>query len=192
MTTGDLVKLTCAPQTLRALATGLTQFGRAEGEPEWLVSGVWLHTRDAHYLVTASVEVLPNGFVARSLWIGLPTDLAAYLEAELPDVSGRLLVHGNGMELPKPAVPHPPRTLSDWPPGDYEMHVLVRVSQRAASINRVACALLFATPGGRFLLVGADLSTQALVLSEDRALIQRYRSDCDALTPEEYLRCAAG
>ena len=191
MTTGDLVKLTCAPQTLRALATGLTQFGRAEGEPEWLVSGVWLHTRDAHYLVTASVEVLPNGFVARSLWIGLPTDLAAYLEAELPDVSARLLAHGNGMELPEPAVPHPPRTLSDWPAGPYETHVLIRVSQRAASINRVACALMFAASDGGVLLVGADLSTQALVLTDDRNLIQRYRSDCDALTAEDYLRRVA-
>lgn len=191
MSTGDLVKLTCAPQTLRALATGLTQFGRAEGEPEWLVSGVWLHTCDAHYLVTASVEVLPNGFVARSLWIGLPADLAAYLEAELPDVSDRLLAHGNGMQLSEPGVPHPPRTLSDWPAGQYEMHVLVRVSQRAATINRVACALLFATADEGLLLVGADLSTQALVLSEDRSLIQRYRSDCDALTAEEYLRRAA-
>lgn len=191
MSTGNLVKLTCTPQTLRLLATGLTQFGRAEGEPEWLVSGVWLHTREAHYLVTASVEVLPNGFVARSLWIGRPADLAAYLEAELPDVSDRLLAHGNGMELPEPVVPHPPRTLSDWPAGEYEMHVLIRVSQRAASINSVACALLFAASDGHVLLVGADLSTQALVLSDDRNLIQRYRSDCDALTAEEYLRRAA-
>ena len=191
MSTGDLVTLKCAPQTLRALAIGLTQFGRAEGEPDWLVSGVWLHTPDAHYLVTASVEVLSNGFVARSLWVGLPTDLAAYLEAQLPDVSDRLLAHGNGMELPQPVVPRPPRTLSDWPAGNSEMHVLVRVSQRAASINRVACALLFSSSDGRFLLVGADRSTQALVLSEDRALIQRYRSDCDALTADEYLRRAA-
>ena len=88
-------------------------------------------------------------------------------------------------------VGHGEPALSDWPAGPYETHVLIRVSQRAASINRVACALMFAASDGGVLLVGADLSTQALVLTDDRNLIQRYRSDCDALTAEDYLRRVA-
>ena len=53
-------------------------------------------------------------------------------------------------------------------------------------MNRVACALLFRA-GDRSLLVGSDVQTLALVLSEDSELIGRYREDCEALTPADYL-----
>jgi hypothetical protein len=182
----EYVTLKCAPDTLEKLAAGLTHFAAAGGAPDWLVSGAWLLTGSAQYFATASVEVLPDGFVARGLDICSAAELAERLAADIPDVSSRLIARGNGMDLPAPQTPEPPQHPSPWPFEAYATHVLVRISQRASSVNRVACALLFRA-GDRSLLVGSDVQTLALVLSEDSELIGRYREDCEALTPADYL-----
>jgi hypothetical protein len=185
--TGELVRLDCAPEALNALAGELMSFGPTEGAPDWLVSAVWLQAGSTPYLAAASVEVLPNGFVARRLSIATRGDLLRHLDAELPNVSAHLLARGSAMDLP-PADPPPlPQTLRPWPAGPYSTHVLVRFTQRPSGSNQVACALLFTSEAGQALLVGTDVSSLAMVLSEDAQLISRYREPCEALTPAEYL-----
>ena len=187
MDAGHLVTLKCAPETLRALASGLTRFGRSDGEPEWLVSGVWLCAGEDCFLATASVEVLSSGYVARTLCIGRPGDLAQYLDSELPNVADRLLTHGNGLTLPAAEPPRVPESLSECAAGAFHMQVLIRVSERASAVHHVACALLFCGRDNAQLLVGTDISSLAMVLSEDSALIAHYREDCEALTADDYL-----
>lgn len=177
---------------LEALATGLTEYGPCAGAPEWLVSGVWLIAGALEYLATASVEVLSDGFVARTLCIASPHELVTNIEAALPDVADRLLARGHDMDLPGTEVPRRPASLLRWPAEPYETHVLVRVSERASTTHQVACALLFAGGSGGSLMVGTDPSTLAMVLSDDPQLIARYRSDCDALTAAEYLKRCGG
>jgi hypothetical protein len=46
--------------------------------------------------------------------------------------------------------------------------------------------LLFASEAGPALLVGTDVTSLAMVLSEDAGLIERYRQSCDELTLAEY------
>lgn len=187
MAEGELVTLKGRREALEALARGLTRFGPSIGQPEWLVSAVWLCAGDQAYLATASVEVLPDGFVARSLCIGNPSDLASHLETELPNLSAHLLARGNGMDLPAPAAMEPPQSLEPWTDESYATHVLMRISRRASCTHRVTCGLRFTCEDGRSLLVGTDPSILAMVLSEDPELIGRYCEDCEALTPAEYL-----
>ena len=47
---GDSLELECRPETLRALAEHLGRFGAVMGDPEWLVSAVWLCASDGEYL----------------------------------------------------------------------------------------------------------------------------------------------
>ncbi len=186
MSEGEFVKLGCRPAVLRSLATGLTGFGPTGGSPDWLVSAVWLRTEREDYLATASVVVLPDGFVARGLCVATPSEVTEHVEAELPDISGRLRARGNGMSLPEiPGALPAPEALTPWS-GVYGMSVLVRVAQCRSRIHRLACALLFEGEGSR-LLVGTDPSTLAMVFSEDQELIARYGRDCEQLTPEDYL-----
>ena len=189
---GDFVGLKCRAETLTALADGLTHFGPADGDPEWLVSGVWLCARSGHYLATATAEVLANGHVARPLSISSPAELAAQLTADLPDVSARLVGRGSDIELPSSQdVPSPPHSLKRWRAKACSTFVLIRVSEHASTVNRVACALLFAAETGHSLLVGTDVSSLAMVLSEDPELIERYRAGCDQLSPAEYFALRA-
>ena len=183
---GDYVRLDCGPQTLETLASGLSHYAPAGGQPEWLVTGAWLCTARARYIVTATIKVLPDGFVARGLQICRPEDLTRHIEAELGDVAGRLTARGNGMTLPPVGIPSPPQHLNRWSEPSYETKILVRASERAAGTNHVACGILFAS-ADRSLLVGSDPSTLALVLGDDPQLIERYCSGCVALTPAEYL-----
>jgi hypothetical protein len=184
---GAFIGLKCRAETLTALAEGLTQFGPADGEPAWLVSGVWLATRTGQYVATATAEVLGDGHVARPLNIASPNELAAQIAAEASDVSARLLGRGSNIELPSSdEVPSPPRSLKRWRANAWSTVVLVRVTQHASTVNRVACALLFAGESGRSLLVGTDVSSLAMVLSEDPDLIARYRIDCEEFSPEDY------
>lgn len=187
MECGASIRLECERETLEALASGLTHYGPDVGEPEWLVAGAWLCTKDRKYLATASVQVLPDGFVARSLNIRTPEDFARHLQAELPDVAARVTARGNGITLPPAEAPSPPGHLATWSTADYDTEVLVRTTRCATGHNRVACALLFTTKDGRALLVGSDPSTLALVLSEDPDLIDRYRNECALLTLTQYL-----
>jgi hypothetical protein len=185
------IGLKCAAETLDALASGLTAYAPVPGAPEWLVSAVWIEACGRSYVVTGTVEVLGDGFVARSLWIGPPDEMAEQIRAELPNVSDRLLARGNGIELPPAELPAKPGSLTRWPES-YSTHILVRTTQRAAAAHSVACGLLLTCADGRKLLIASDPSTLALVMSEDPELIQRYRKDCDTLTPAEYrVRCAA-
>lgn len=185
---GEFVGLGCQAETLWAIAEGLTHFGPTGGAPDWLVSGVWLCAGGNQYIVTASVEVLPDGYVARSLIIRSPGALVAQVKADLPDVSARLFGRGSAIDLGEiSALPSAPQSLTEWPPVPYSASVLVRIAQRASTINQVACALLFISDNGRSLLVGADPMSLALVMSEDQVLIEDYRSGCETLTVIEYL-----
>lgn len=186
MESGACVRLSCEWETLEALASGLTHYAPAPGEPEWLISGAWLCTKDRQYLASASVQVLPDGFVARSLDICTPEKLAQQLEGEIPNVAARLSARGSGATLPTIEPPRPPREFSSWPGGTYDTKVLVRSTPCASGTNRVSCGLLFTTQD-RSLLVGSDPSTLALVISIDPELIRRYREQCEELTPAEYL-----
>ena len=67
------------------------------------------------------------------------------------------------------------------------MSVLMRASRCERGTNRVACALLFRTEADQTLLVGTDVSTLAMVLSEDEELIGLYRKDCEELSLPDYL-----
>lgn len=184
---GQYVRLKCKPEVLDALAGRLTYFAPADGEPDWLTSGVWLGTETGNYLATSTVEILPDGFVARSLSICSPADLAQHLETELPNIADRLVARGNGMVLPPVEPPSPPQQPTPWSRAS-TMKVIIRVTRRASTTNRVACGLLFAG-GSRSLLVGSDPSTLALVLSEEPELIDRYCRGCELLTPTDYQAC---
>lgn len=186
---GEFVKLRCLPGTLEGLARALTRFGAAPGLPDWLVSGVWLCSDEAQYLATATVEVLPDGFVARSLCITAPDDFSDHLHAELPDLSARLRSRGHGSGLPPVDPPSAPASLKTWPFRTYSMVVLVRASERERGINRIACGLLFRARQ-HMLLVGTDPTTLAMVLSEDEELIERYGRGCEELLLEDYLAAA--
>lgn len=183
----DLVPLGCHADTLTALSTGLTRFGPACGAPDWLVSAVWLCTSNEALIATATVEILGDGYVARPLNVDRPADLTAQVEADLPDVQGRLIGRGSDLGLPSAGgtLAAPPDLLP-WPAGPYAMSVMVRLAKRALVTSRIACALLFTTETGGVLLVGTDVSSLAMVLSEDRTLIDRYRRSCDELTLAEY------
>ena len=187
MRADDLVPLGCRADTLAALSTGLARFGPAAGAPDWLVSAVWLCTADQAFLATATVEILGDGYVARPLNLDPPADLAAQVEADLPDIQGRLVGRGSDLGLPSAgAAPTVPPCLKPWPAGPYAMSIMVRVAKRASQTNRIACALLFVSQAGSALLVGTDVPSLAMVLSEDGALIDRYRRSCEELTPAEY------
>ena len=182
---GEDVRLSCTLATLDALATSLTHYGSAGGAPDWLITGAWLRAANTDYFVTANVEVLSDGFVARSLSITRLDEVVRHLEAELPDVSARLAARGNGTLLPD-VEPPAPGVLQPWTPESYDMRVLVRVTRRASSTHRIACGLLFNTGDGRSLLIGSDPSTLALVFCEEGGMIERYQSDCVALTLPAY------
>jgi hypothetical protein len=180
----DLVRLECRPDTIGALAAELTGFGPIEGEPQWLVSGVWLRAGTSDYLATPSTKVQFDGYIARPLAIDRADDFAARLKGDLPDIASRLVARHSRTRLPDPELPvRPP--LSTVPAG-YSMSVLIRVAARAAASHRVACALLFDWDASR-LLVGTDISTLAMVFSQDEALIERYLAGCDSVPYKQYL-----
>jgi hypothetical protein len=189
----NLVPLGCRPDTLAALSTGLTGFGPAAGAPDWLVSAIWLCTPDDAFVATATVEILSDGYVARPLNLDRPADLMAQVEADLPDIQVRLIGNGSDLGLPNArgmlAVPD---DLAPWPAGPYAMSVMVRLAKRALVTSRIACALLFASEAGPALLVGSDVTSLAMVLSEDAGLIERYRRSCDELTLAEYRQLSGG
>jgi hypothetical protein len=171
--------------TLEALATSLTHYGSAGGAPDWLITGAWLRAANIDYFVTANVEVLSDGFVARSLSIARPEEVAHHLESDLPDVAARLAARGNGTLPPSVELPAP-GSLQTWTPETYDMRVLVRVTRRASSTHRIACGLLFTGADGGALLVGSDPSTLALVMCDEGEMIERYQLDCVALTLSAY------
>lgn len=186
MTDGDLVPMQCSREILGAIAGGLSRFGRAEGEPDWLVSGVWLCTTEGDFLVTSFTNVLSDGYVARTLNIHSPDALSEAVDAALPDIEGRLRSRGSRISLPPAASFSAPEELQWWEEDSYSTTVLVRVSERLLTTHRVACGLLFESASGRVLLVGTDSSTMAMVLSEDEELIGRFRSSCQELPAAEF------
>jgi hypothetical protein len=189
----DLVPLECRAETLAALSTDLTRFGPAAGAPDWLVSAIWLCTPDEAFVATATVEILSDGYVARPLNLDRPSDLMAQVEGDLPDIQGRLIGHGSDLGLPSAGgVFAAPPDLEPWPAGPYALSVMVRLAKRALVTSRIACALLFASEAGPALLVGTDVSSLAMVLSQDAALIDRYRRSCDELTLTEYRQLSEG
>jgi len=190
---GDFIALGCGADTLRAVAAGLTHFGPADGAPDWLLAGIWLRAGDEPYLATVSTDVLADGFVARPLNIDTPAEFKARIEAELPDIAARMHILGHGTDAPAVVhAPVPPASLHEWAAGPYATTVLVRVAKRESCIHRVACGLLFTSDTGGSLLIGADPSTMAMVLSDDPALIDRYCAACETLTPADYLIRSAG
>lgn len=183
---GQFVPLKCRSDTLMALATDLTRVGPAEGAPDWLVSGIWLCTPRADFLATASAEVLSDGYLARPLTVCSREELMTAVEADLPEIEGRLMGRGCNLALPGTSRDFSaPAELRDWP-CDYSTTVLMRVVRSATAIRRVACALLFQATEQQ-LLAGTDASSLAMVLSQDPELIGRYRQICEEVSPTDYL-----
>ena len=185
---GDLVRLKCQPEALSALASRLTQFGPADGEPEWLVAAVWLLAGNGAYIASASIEVLSDGYLARPLNLDNPEQFSSKIEAELPNIAGRFAGRHHGIDLPCTVkAPPAPASLKQWPGGPYSTDVLIRIADRPTGVHRVACALLFVSSRGGSLLVGKDLSTLAMVISDDDELIKRYQGHCETMSAAEYL-----
>lgn len=187
MTDGDIVPLRCSRETLAAVAAGLIRFGPASGEPDWLISGVWLCTEEADYLATSFTDVLADGYVARTLNIHTPSEIASAVEADLDDIEGRLRGRGNNSSLPRPCGDFgPPACLRSWDGRTVSVKVLVRVAERLLTTRRVACALLLRAEDGRQLLVGTDTASLAMVVSEDEMLIRRYREGCEEIDADDF------
>jgi hypothetical protein len=187
----DLVGLDCRAGTLVALQSGLEQFGRIEAA-DWLTSAVWLKASDCDFLATSVTRVLSDGYIGRPLSIARADDFARQLRSELPDISTRLTARQNGLELPEPARPAPPAILERPPACGYTLQVLIRMAERASCSHRIACALRFDFEDGRFLLVGTDVGTLAMVLSDDPGIVGRYSAACDAIPAKEYLAYHGG
>lgn len=188
MSADDVVKLECRAETIQALAAGLERFGPVYADAEWLVSAVWLCTSTADYLASSATKVLADGYIARPLVIDRADEFLRQLKADLPDISGRLTARQSGLQLPEPERPIPPPDLQPSPRADYSTDVLVRRSERASAVHRVACALLFGFDEGTPLLIGTDPATLAMVISTDRPLIDRYVTGCEVLAADDYLR----
>lgn len=187
MSDDHFVPLKCRGETLRALARGFQRFGPAEGAPDWLVSGIWLCTGDADFLATASAEVLTDGYLARPLTLCSRDELLAEVEADIPDIEGRLRGRGCNLVLPGTSSDFTaPASLREWPAGAYSATVLVRTVQCADATHRVACGLLF-EGSGQQLLAGTDVSSLAMVLSEDPELIARYREGCEEVPAASFV-----
>jgi hypothetical protein len=184
---GDLIPLKCAQGTLIALSTSLTEFGPAAGCPDWLIAGAWLCVSGLDFFATSFVDVLADGYVSRPLCIDRPEGIAAQIEAELPDIQGRLAARGSNLRL-QDSVPSltPPPTLERWPDAPYSMTILFRIARTAEATHRIACALLFKSEEPRTFLVGTDKSTLAMVVSEESELIDRYRSGCEEVSLTDY------
>ena len=180
----------CRASTLSALAENLARFGPSDGAPDWLVSAIWLCTPASDFLATASIEILGDGYVARPLKIDTLGELVAELEQDLPDIEGRLIGRGCDFDLSLPEDSAAPGSLADWTGGSPSMAVLVRAAEHAGQMHRVACGLLFSSEDGSQLLVGTDVSTLAMVFSQDPELIGRYRRTCEDLPLEAYLKAS--
>lgn len=188
---GDIVAIDCEAATLASLDQGLARFGPVPGEPDWLITGVWLCTDAQSFLATAAAQVLSDGYVARVLTIQPAVAMVHGLKSDLPEVAEHLRNRGSGAKLPEvPAHLPEPQQLTSWTKGSYTSRVLIRQSQRAKSVHQVACGLLFEAEDGASLLVGTDIATLAMVYSSDKALIDRYAEGCLPMTVGEYLECA--
>ncbi|MFL6735944.1 MAG: hypothetical protein ACJ8F4_02655 [Sphingomonas sp.] len=183
---GEFVKVECASETIRALVGRLERFGAVAGEPEWLVSAVWLCTPNVDYLASSSTRVLSDGYIARPLTIDRADDFVRQLRSDLPDVATRLVARHGEADLPEPARPRSPRALDQVPGPPLSSFVVIRVAARASIQHRIACGLLFDFEARR-LLVGTDVETLAMVLSEDDTLIDRYLEGCELLAGMDYL-----
>jgi len=180
------VRLGCRPGAISALAGRLDRFGAAPGDPDWLVSAVWLCSGDAAYIATPSTTVLFDGYIARPLVIDRADDFVRQLKGDLPDIAARLVARSSDLKLPEAARPQPPADLRRCPGAAKSVDVLVHVASRAAAEHRIACGLLFGFEDRR-LLVGSDMGMLAMVLSEDEDLIDRYLTRCEAIDAKEYL-----
>lgn len=182
----ELVRLECRPEALAALAGHLESYGAVDGEPEWLVSAVWLRAGGVDYLATSSTKVLRDGYIARPLAIDRTVDFHAQMQSELPDIAARLAARTGQFELPEAALPPLPADLRRCSAPPVSTTVLIRLAQCRSAVHRVAGALLFEFDQGRRLLVGTDPATPAMVLSEDELLIDRYLVRSEALTIPAY------
>ena len=183
---GEFVKLECRPETIRALAEHLERFGAVIGDPEWLISAVWLCTSDAEYLATSATKVLSDGYIARPLTIDRADDFVRHLRSDLPDVASRLVARTGDADLPEPERPRPPPSLEKCPGATLSTFVVIRIAARAATEHRVACGVLVHFEARR-LLIGTDIGTLAMVLSDDDDLIDRYLASCEVLAAADYL-----
>jgi hypothetical protein len=183
----EFVRLACRPETISALAARLERFGVVAGEPEWLVSAVWLRAGGSDYLATSATNVLSDGFIARSLVIDEIDEFVAKVRSDVAEIGDRLTERRSAAVLPEPSSPPSPDGLRSRPEGAYSTTILVRVTARAAAIHRIACGLLFGFEAMR-LLVATDVGTLAMVFSSEAALIDRYLGDCEQVEAADYLK----
>lgn len=183
---GGVVKLVCAGDALGDLASALESYGAVEGEPDWLISAVWLRSAGGEYLATTSTKVLSDGFIARPLVIERTEEFVAKLKCELPDISARLQARQSRIELPGAERPSSPEAAREWQKGPYSTSVLIRPAASGVMIHHVSCGLLLEQEGER-LLIGTDPATPSMVLSRDSDLIDRYASACTCVSAQDYL-----
>jgi hypothetical protein len=182
----DIVRLEGRSDAIRTVSDHLEQFGAVEGEPDWLVSAVWLRADGADYLATPSTRVLPDGYIARPLTIDRADEFVRQLRSDLPDIAARLVGRRSDARLPESARPRAPSSFEQCSSRPLATSVLIRVATHSAAEHRIACGLLFSLEDHR-LLVGTDPGTLAMVLSNDAELIERYLVACETLPTEEYL-----
>lgn len=187
----EIVSLIAPEAALEWLSTDFLSFSPAENDFEWLVGGVWLRTKFGVFLATAGVTVLADGQVVRPLELQSSEDMLAQVAAEIPFINDHLQEHASSVMIESPPLQFLPVVLKPWRAETYTMHIVIRnwrCRARARALQS-ASALLFTSGGGARLLVGTDVASLAMVLSEDLTLIEAYLDDCQLMSVADYFSC---
>lgn len=192
MLSDHFIPLRCSLPALEAIATSLAGFSLANVGADWLVTSAYLHTGAGLFIASAAIEVLKDGAIVRPMEISTAADLLGDIDEALPDIQRRADARGFAEALPDapenlPDVGSP----QDWSDEHYSTQVVIRNIERHGNLHCVACGILFRGDGDRQLLIGTDLSTIALVVSEDKPLIENYLEDCDTAGLNRYVELTA-
>ena len=183
----DLIPLRCPPGTLDLLVSGLCGFAAATVGTDWLISAAFLETGQGTFIASTAIEILRDGTVARPLQIASTAQVVEELRDAVPDIRHRVEARGFSTALSVPPEQVRAPAMNDWFEVGYEFHVLVRSVERFQAIHQIACGILFRNPEtGERLLIASDLTTPALVLSQDPPLIDLYVDQCSTMDLPSY------
>lgn len=186
MPKSTFIALDCEPSVLDEVVNSLVGFALAMLETDWLISAAYLQGSSGLLVASISINVLGDGTVARVLQIARPEGLLAELRESLPDIEHRMAARGHPHGLPQPPDQAGAPPMNDWFAGGYRTQVLLRRVETYQATHRIACGLLFTRRDNEQLLIGADVTTPAMVASQDSKLIDAYLADCDAVDIETY------
>lgn len=192
MSGSPLVPLDCDDAALDALERGVKGIARDDNGLDWMVGTAFIETCDATFVISASVEILGDGTVARPLSIRRPAALLQSIRAAQGDIRNRMAARGSHEALPDVGeeIPIPP--MSSVFEATESCGVVVRSVVRKSGEIRIACGLLVdRQKNGSQVLVGTDLTTLALVYSEDAQLIAEYLADCEVHDLARYRKLIA-